>query len=61
MAHHIEDINHLDWIEDFHNTLLVRHPALVINSFSKKFEIKSIEQLGYPQQYQIYKYLEGRE
>jgi len=60
MAHHIEDINHLDWIEDFHNTLLIRHPALVINSFSKKFEIKSIEQLGYPQQYQIYKYLKEK-
>ena len=39
------------------NCLLIRHPSDVILSYIKKNEIKNIEQLGYPQQVNIYKML----
>ncbi len=57
MAHHILDLNNIEWINSCHNCILLRHPKEVINSFSKKNKLNSAEQLGYLQQYQIVKFL----
>ena len=60
MAHHILDLNNIDWIANFENCILLRNPKEVINSFSKKNILNSVEQLGYPQQYEIIKFLKKR-
>ena len=60
MAHHILDLSNIDWIGNFENCILLRNPKEVINSFSKKNILNSVEQLGYPQQYEIIKFLKKR-
>ena len=57
MAHHLIDLNKIDWIKKCHNCILVRHPRDVINSYTAKNSLKNVEELGYPQQYEIAKYL----
>ena len=57
MAHHILAGANMDWIKKMENCLLIRHPSDVILSYSKKNEIKSIQQLGYLQQIDIYEML----
>jgi len=57
MAHHILEGENLEWIKNMRNCLLIRHPSDVIISYSKKYEINSIQQLGYLQQINIYKML----
>ena len=57
MAHHILDLNNIDWVNNFENCILLRHPKEVISSYSKKNKLNSTEELGYPQQYEIIKYL----
>ena len=57
MAHHMLDLNDIGWLSDCQNCILIRHPKEVIDSFSKKNELDAVEQLGYPQQYEIIKFL----
>ena len=57
MAHHILDLDNIEWVSNFQNCILIRNPKKVINSFSKKNELIDVEQLGYPQQYEIIKFL----
>ena len=57
MAHHILDLNNIEWINNCHNAILLRHPKEVISSFTKKNILNSVDQLGYPQQYEIIKFL----
>ena len=57
MAHHLIDSNNINWIKDFDNCILIRHPKDVINSYIKKNALKHINELGYPQQYEIIRYL----
>ena len=57
MAHHIFDFNNIEWVNNFENCILLRHPKEVISSYSKKNKLDSAEELGYPQQYEIIKYL----
>ena len=57
MAHHILDLDNIEWISNFQNCILIRNPKKVIDSFSKKNELIDVEQLGYPQQYEIIKFL----
>ena len=59
MAHHLIDLNNIDWIKNFENCILIRHPKDVINSYIKKNTLDHIDELGYPQQYKIMKYLDG--
>jgi len=59
MAHHLIDLNNIDWITHFENCILIRHPKSVINSYIKKNTLNNIDELGYPQQYKIMKYLDG--
>ena len=57
MAHHILDLTNIEWIANCENCILVRHPKEVINSYTKKNELNSVEDLGYAQQYEIIKFL----
>tara|TARA_B100001175_G_C19365466_1_gene569165 strand:+ start:93 stop:803 length:711 start_codon:yes stop_codon:yes gene_type:complete len=57
MAHHLIDLNKIDWIKKCENCILVRHPKEVINSYSVKNHLQSVKELGYPQQLEIIKYL----
>ena len=59
MAHHLIDLNNIDWIENFENCILIRHPKDVINSYVKKNTLNNIDELGYPQQYKIMSYLDS--
>jgi len=58
MAHHINDLNNIDWIKNFENCILIRHPKDVISSYVKKNTLNHIDEIGYPQQYKIMKYLD---
>ena len=57
MAHHILKGCDLNWLRKVKNCILIRHPKSVINSYSKKYKIESIRQLGYQQQLEIFYYL----
>ena len=57
MAHHILKGCDLNWLGKVKNCLLIRHPKSVIDSYSKKYKIESIRQLGYQQQLEIFHYL----
>ena len=59
MAHHLIDLNNIDWIKKFENCILIRHPKDVINSYIKKNTLNHIDELGYPQQYKIMKSLDS--
>ena len=47
----------LKWVEKMQNCILIRHPREVILSYSQKYEISSILQLGYPQQTELFNVL----
>jgi len=57
MAHHLIDLDNIDWIRNFKNCFLIRHPKNVIYSYTKKNTLNHIDELAYPQQYKIMKYL----
>ena len=59
MAHHLIDLKNIDWIKNFENCILIRHPKDVINSYVKKNTLNHIDELGYPQQYKIMRYLDS--
>jgi hypothetical protein len=59
MAHHLIDLNNIDWINNFENCILIRHPKDVISSYIKKNTLNHIDELGYPQQYKIMRYLDS--
>ena len=60
MAHHLIDLNNIDWIQNFENCILIRHPRDVINSYTKKNTLRGVEDLGYNQQYKIIQYLKDK-
>ena len=47
--HNLPGVN-LDWTDKVTNCFLIRDPREVILSYSKKYEITSVYQLGFPQQ-----------
>ncbi len=57
MAHHIPQNNNLKWISEGKNSLLIRDPKKVLSSYIKKNELKNSKELGYHDQYKIFKYL----
>ena len=59
MAHHLIDLSNIDWIKNFENCILIRHPKDVINSYLKKNTLNHVDELGYPQQYKIMRYLDS--
>ena len=48
----------LDWTSRLTNCFLIRNPREVILSYSKKYEITSVCQLGFPQQFELYDKIE---
>ena len=58
MAHHILDLSSINWISHCENCILLRHPKEVISSYTKKNKLNSVEELGYPQQYEIINFLQ---
>ncbi len=60
MAHHILNLNDIEWITNFENCILLRHPKEVISSYSNKNKLNSFEELGYRQQYEIIKLLKKK-
>ena len=57
MAHHLINIDELSWITKLKNCILIRNPKYVINSYIKKNKLNHISDLGYPQQFEIVKFL----
>ena len=57
MAHHLIDLTKIDWIKKCENCILLRHPKEVISSYTAKNKLNSITELGYPQQFEITKFL----
>jgi len=57
MAHHLLNLNHLDFILSYKNSILIRHPKDVILSYTKKNILNNEKELGYTQQYEILKFL----
>ena len=47
----------MKWVKKLTNCILIRHPREVMLSYLIKYEIKSIFQLGYPQQIDLFKLL----
>lgn len=57
MAHHLlEDVDH-DWIEGMHNVLLIRDPVDVIASYTKSRPDVAPEDIGLPQQVELFEEL----
>ena len=57
MAHHLINLDQLEWIKNFKNCFLIRHPKSVISSYLVKNTLNHVDELGYPQQYDLIKYL----
>ena len=57
MAHPLIDLSNINWIKKCENCILIRHPKDVINSYTAKNKLQSAEELGYPQQFKIAKFL----
>ncbi len=57
MAHHLIDLSEIKWIKKCQNCILLRHPKEVISSYIVKNNLQKVEELGYPQQYEIAKFL----
>ena len=47
MAHHMLDLNNINWVNNCENCILLRHPKEVISSYSKKNKLNSVDELGY--------------
>ncbi len=54
MGHHMLADWSLDWLEKVTSCFLIRDPKEVILSYSKKFEIRSLDLLGYRRQAEIF-------
>ena len=50
----------LEWTEKVFNCFLIRDPKEVILSYTKKYEITSVYQLGFPQQFDLFTMLRGK-
>ena len=57
MAHHLIHFINIDWVKNFHNCFLIRHPKDVINSYIRKNQLNHIDELGYPQQWKLIDHL----
>ena len=57
MVHHISNEKNIDWLKNFHNCFLIRHPKEVIISYAKRAPINEITDLGFVQQVNLLKRL----
>ena len=55
MVHHIVNEKNINWLKNFHNCFLIRHPKEVIISYAKQAPINEIIDLGFIQQVTLFK------
>ena len=55
MVHHMSIKKNIDWVKNFHNCFLIRHPKEVIISYAKQAPINGITDLGFIQQVNLFK------
>ena len=60
MTHHMINNDYLDFALSLKNVFLVREPVLVLRSYKKKNKNYDFQDLGFRQQFDIYKYLKDR-
>ncbi len=54
MTHHILPEVKLDWCENLNHCFLIRDPLSVVNSYEKKNQLVSAEDIGIHRQYELY-------
>lgn len=55
MTHHMVDAIPMDWLDRIErHVVLIRHPARVVASYSRKMELLSAEVMGFPQQERLW-------
>lgn len=55
MTHHMVDAIPMDWLGQIErHVVLIRHPARVVASYSRKMELLSAEVMGFPQQERLW-------
>lgn len=59
MAQHMIEGMPLDWAEGARHLHLIRHPARVIASFSARYELPSLDDIGFARQYELYQRFGG--
>ena len=57
MTHHIIDKDY-SWMNQLINCFLIRNPKMVVHSFMKSWNDGGFEDIGFQQQYDIYKYVQ---
>ena len=60
MTHHMINNDYIEFASSLKNVFLVRKPALVLRSYKKKNKNYDFQDLGFKQQFDIYKYLKDR-
>jgi len=58
MTHHLIDKTPIDWINVCKNCFLIRDPKKVILSYIKNNNLNNSNDIGYPSQFKIFKYLQ---
>ncbi len=57
MTQHMIEAISRDWMETITNVFLLRHPARVISSFSKKYENPMLHDIGFQKQKELFRFL----
>ena len=57
MTQHMIDVIPRDWMKTVTNVFLLRHPARVISSFSKKYENPTLHDIGFQTQFELFRFL----
>lgn len=60
MTHHMVDGFSLDWLHSVTNVFLIRHPARVVSSYSKKREKPSLEDIGFKRQHELFERIKSQ-
>jgi hypothetical protein len=60
MTHHLLPGMDWQWLEKLTNCFLIREPREVLASYSKVIETPTLEDLGFPQQTEIFSWVKGR-
>src|SRR5258706_192140 len=60
MSHHLLPEIGRDWLPQLTNCFLIRHPAEVLPSLDEKYERPRLPDTGYPQQVEIFEYIQKK-
>ncbi|MFT7684824.1 MAG: hypothetical protein ACI9FB_000165 [Candidatus Azotimanducaceae bacterium] len=59
MTHHILDNSDMSWTKDVTNCFLIRDPLYVVNSYAKKRDNITIEDIGVKRQFELFEEISG--